>query len=123
MVSTLLGSIPALQFLVPLRTRCSSTQQLQATFVAGVVAGLVGIDEGKVAVPGGAGRELRVERLKRRGEAQVDLVRHAGLAPTGPADTRVVVADVAGQQPPVVRHGECDGQGAAAGGHATLIAP
>ena len=51
------------------RHQTARAQQLQTTFVAGVVAGLVGIDEGEVLVPGGAGRELRVERLERRGEA------------------------------------------------------
>ncbi len=102
------------------RDQPARAQQLQAALVVGVVAGLVGIDEGEVVLPGGAGREAGVERRERRRQLQVDLVRDAGLLPVWPADPRVGFADVAGEQLAVVGQRQRHRERAVAGEDADL---
>jgi hypothetical protein len=90
-------------------------RQLQAALVVGVVARLVGIDEGEVEAPGLAGCDAGVEGGERGPEPQVDLVGDAGRLPERSTDRGVGVADVAGEEVAVGRQRERHRQRAVAG--------
>ena len=72
-------------------------QTLEDLFVVVPVVGLVGVDEGHVEL---RARRQRPQRLQRRAEPQLDLVRHAGLLPVAARDRRPLLVDVAAQQLP-----------------------
>ena len=89
-------------------------------FEIGIIVDFVGIDEGKVeraVLPAGT---QGLQGLQRRSQAQIDLVRHARFLPITPGDGGILIAEVAGNQPPVIRQRAGHRQGAVAGKYSDL---
>ena len=109
------------QSMLSIAIRPPGRSSSQAALVVGVVAGLVGVDEGEVVAARPRPRRAARRACRAPGRARRSILcADAGLLPERPADARVLVADVAGEHAAVGGQRQRDRERAVAGEDADL---